>query len=227
MKRSIVTTEDGSKTIRLEEWNEHYHSTHGAIQEALHVYINAGLNFYYAQNKTETQPIRVLEAGFGTGLNALLALIWSKQHNIQLNYTGVEAYPISRDEQQALDYHEAIDGDEVKSVFDLIHKIPWNERLKVTETFSLEKRQSLFSEVDLQSEADLVFFDAFGPRVQPELWETPVLQRFYDALKPGGVFVTYSVKGTAKRAMQGLGFEVNIIEGPPGKRHMMRAIKSK
>ena len=227
MKRQIVTTEDGSKTIRLEEWNEHYHSTHGAIQEAMHVYINAGLNFYCAQHKTEAQPIKVLEAGFGTGLNALLALMWSKQHNIQLHYTGLEAYPISKDEQQALEYHQAIDGAEIKSVFDQLHKIPWNECLEISETFSLLKQQMFFSELDLHSEADVVFYDAFGPRVQPELWEAPLLEKFYDALKPGGVFVTYSVKGTAKRAMQGLGFEVDIIEGPPGKRHMMRAVKPK
>jgi tRNA U34 5-methylaminomethyl-2-thiouridine-forming methyltransferase MnmC len=227
MKRSIVTTEDGSKTIRLEEWNEHYHSTHGAIQEALHVYINAGLDFYSAQDTPKVSPIHVLEAGFGTGLNALLAMLWSDRTKTKLCYTGIEAYPISHDEQQAMEYHKAIDGVKVKSLFDQLHKIPWNERSSITEFFSLQKQQLLFAELDLQLEADVVFFDAFGPRVQPELWEMPVLQRFYDALKPGGVFVTYSVKGTAKRAMQSLGFEVDIIDGPPGKRHMMRAIKPK
>ncbi|WP_093367601.1 tRNA (5-methylaminomethyl-2-thiouridine)(34)-methyltransferase MnmD [Psychroflexus sediminis] len=223
MKRKVVTTQDGSKTIRLEEWDEHYHSTHGAIQESQHVYIEAGLNYFTA--RTQAKSISVLEAGFGTGLNALLTYSWSQKSDIQIDYRGIEAFPISEDERQALEYHQKIDGEDIESVFKKLHQAPWEDWSEISKSFRLKKQKLFFSDLDLKNEADVVFYDAFGPRVQPELWEKSVFQSFYLALKPGGIFVTYSVKGTARRALQAIGFEVDIIEGPPGKRHMMRAYK--
>lgn len=223
MKRSVVTTKDGSKTIRIEEWDEHYHSTHGAIQESMHVYIKAGLDYFLSLNQTES--ITVLEAGFGTGLNALLTEFWSASKNIEIDYLGIEAYPVSDDEIQALDYHELIDDENSKEIYEKLHQAQWEEWAQISETFRLKKLKQYFSEIELKSEADVVFYDAFGPRAQPELWEKSVFVKFHEALKPGGVFVTYCVKGTAKRALQAIGFEVDVIEGPPGKRHMMRAFK--
>ncbi|MFD0933353.1 tRNA (5-methylaminomethyl-2-thiouridine)(34)-methyltransferase MnmD [Psychroflexus salinarum] len=223
MKRSVVTTCDGSKTIRIEEWDEHYHSTHGAIQESAHVYITAGLDHFLSLNQTES--ISVLEAGFGTGLNALLTALWSASKNISIEYLGVEAYPISSEEIQALDYHKTIDAENSKEIYEKLHQVQWDEWEQMSNTFRLKKQQQYFSEIELKNVADVVFYDAFGPRVQPELWEESIFKGFYEALKPGGVFVTYCVKGTARRALQSIGFEVDIIEGPPGKRHMMRAFK--
>lgn len=223
MKRSIVTTKDGSKTIRLEEWNEHYHSTHGAVQESMHVYIRAGLDHFLT--KYQPDEISVLEAGFGTGLNALLAQEWSEKTKTHIHYTGVEAFPISEEERHALDYSKVMSAANAEDIFHQLHEARWEEVVPLTEHFKLTKHQLFFAEMEMKNVADVVFYDAFGPRVQPELWEVPVFQKFYKALKPGGVFVTYCVKGTAKRAMQSIGFEVDIIEGPPGKRHMMRASK--
>ncbi|NEV93916.1 tRNA (5-methylaminomethyl-2-thiouridine)(34)-methyltransferase MnmD [Psychroflexus sp. YR1-1] len=223
MKRQVVTTADGSKTIRIEDWDEHYHSTHGAIQEALHVYIQAGLEYFSEQHQPKS--IRVLEAGYGTGLNALLACLWSQNSNIEVDYSGMEAFPISEAERRALDYPKRLEEAQVESIYEQLHLAPWEEWSPITKTFRLKKQKLLFSELELKNEVDVVFYDAFGPRVQPELWEKPIFERFYEALKPEGVLVTYSVKGTARRALQALGFEVDIIEGPPGKRHMMRAYK--
>jgi tRNA U34 5-methylaminomethyl-2-thiouridine-forming methyltransferase MnmC len=223
MKRSVVTTKDGSKTIRIEEWNEHYHSTHGAIQESRHVYIQAGLDYFLSKNQPES--ITVLEAGFGTGLNALLAYSWAEKTKTPIHYIGIEAYPISSEEKNALHYHEALEGEEIKAIFDQLHQAEWEQEVPISKVFNLNKLKLFFNDLELKNSVDVVFYDAFGPRVQPELWEVSIFERFYEALKPGGVFVTYCVKGTAKRAMQSLGFEVDIIEGPPGKRHMMRAYK--
>lgn len=224
MKRKIVTTKDGSKTIRIEDWDEHYHSIHGAIQEAMHVYIQAGLEHYMRVNPEDS--ITVLEAGFGTGLNALLTGLWAEKNSITLDYIGLEAYPISKKEIEALDYPKVLQEKESPSIYDRIHQASWEEWVDISKGVRLQKQQLFFSDLNLNHEADVVFYDAFGPRVQPELWEAPVFERFYNALKPGGILVTYSVKGTAKRALQAIGFEVDIIEGPPGKRHMMRAYKS-
>lgn len=224
MKRSIITTKDGSKTIRMEDWDEHYHSTHGALQEAMHVYIKAGLEYYKQQNNPK--ELRVLEAGFGTGLNALLTAKWAEENQIELKYTALEAYPLGFDEVEALDYQKLTGNPKAEEVFDRIHKAEWEQWSVISETFALCKKQLFFSEFNLENQADVIFYDAFGPRVQPELWETKSFEGFYKAMTPGGVFVTYCVKGTARRALQAIGLNMEIIEGPPGKRHMMRGIKS-
>jgi len=224
MKRNIVTTSDGSKTIRIEDWDEHYHSTHGAIQESMHVYINAGLD-YFLSLYPSTESIYVIEAGFGTGLNALLTALWSVAKNIKIDYLGLEAYPISDEEIQALQYHKVLEDITSEDIYEKFHQAHWEEFEQITNTFRVKKHQAYFSAIKLKNTADVVFYDAFGPRVQPELWERSIFEGFYEALKPGGVFVTYCVKGTARRALQSIGFEVDVIEGPPGKRHMMRAIK--
>ena len=223
MKRSIVITKDGSKTIRLEDWDEHYHSIHGAIQESQHVYVKAGLDHYNELYQPKT--LKVLEAGFGTGLNALLSYFWAEHNGVYMDYTGLEAYPISDEEHLAMEYHKELVSDSTQQVYEDLHKAKWDEWTSISKSFQLKKNKIFFFDLKLKKEVNIVFYDAFGPSVQPELWETPLFQKFYEALTPGGIFVTYCVKGTARRALQAIGFKVCIIEGPPGKRHMMRAQK--
>lgn len=233
MQRKIITTADGSKTIQIEEWNEQYHSIHGAIQEANHVYITHGLLFTLDQKNALQDPgvdkqprISILEIGFGTGLNAFLTLLQAEKHQIDLHYTGVEAYPISVDEMKALNYEEALRVPEKKLLFEDLHNIPWEKDKRLTPFFTLQKQQKLFGEIKNTNQFDLIYFDAFGARVQPELWTERMFKIMFNALKPGGVLVTYAAKGSVRRAMQSVGFTVEKLPGPPGKREMLRAKKT-
>lgn len=223
MKREIIKTADGSATIYLPEWNEHYHSKHGAVQEALHVFIRTGLFNY--QEKNYPDEISILEVGFGTGLNALLTYFEAERISVKIAYTGIEAYPVSNEELLALDYAAAITEDNASEVFKKIHKADWEKSIVISPFFDLKKEKKFFSEIAATSEYDLIYFDAFGPRVQPDLWSEEVFENMYSALKSGGVLVTYSAKGSVRRAMQAAGFEVERLPGPPGKREMLRATK--
>ncbi|WCO02704.1 tRNA (5-methylaminomethyl-2-thiouridine)(34)-methyltransferase MnmD [Psychroserpens ponticola] len=237
MQRKIITTADGSKTIQIEDWNEQYHSVHGAIQEANHVYIKQGLLFFYNEHilgvsetichsepNSESHPISILEIGFGTGLNAILTLLVSEELKLNINYCGVEAYPVSTEELSQLNYAEALKIQ--SSAFVDIHKSDWETSHKVTKQFRLTKQQKFFNDIVDVNCYDVIYFDAFGARVQPELWTEVIFKKMYDALKPNGVLVTYSAKGSVKRALRAVGFSIKRLEGPPGKRHMLRAIKS-
>lgn len=237
MQRKIITTADGSKTIHIVEWDEHYHSIHGAIQEANHVFIKHGLLFfaetYRSQDETSadqkiyqdpsTANISILEIGFGTGLNAFITLLEAKKHNLRIDYVGVEAFPITSDELKALNYSEQFSGN--SDDFKKLHAIPWDVQEKITSQFTLQKQQKYFDEIDDKETFDLIYFDAFGARVQPELWTEPIFKAMYEALKPNGALVTYSAKGSVRRAMQAVGFLVEKLPGPPGKREMLRARK--
>lgn len=223
MKRKIITTSDGSKTIQIEDWNEQYHSIHGAIQEANHVFLKHGLLFY-SQIVSEPNPISILEIGFGTGLNAFLTLIEAEKLKLNINYVGVEAYPVVLDEINQLNYIELISTNH-KDEFDKMHKTSWEEQHQITSHFQLEKQQKFFKDIDAIDEFDIIYFDAFGARVQPDLWTEDIFDLMYKALKRNGVLVTYSAKGSVRRAMQAVGFTVERLPGPPGKREMLRAIK--
>lgn len=222
MKRKIITTADGSKTIHLEAWNEHYHSKHGAIQEAKHVFIKHGLHHFV--DKTECRELAILELGFGTGLNAFLTCIEAEILNLQIGYFGIEGYPVSKEEIDQLNYTELVSKDH-EGHFQSIHKCPWEEACNITSFFKLTKKKQLFSEINAQHTFDIIYFDAFGPRVQPELWTEAHFEKMYNALKENGVLVTYSAKGDVKRALKANGFTVERLQGPPGKRHMLRATK--
>lgn len=219
MKRKIITTADGSKTIQIEDWNEQYHSVHGAIQEAMHVFILHGLFCFLESHK----PISILEIGFGTGLNAFITLLESEKSNLHINYTGVEAYPVTQEEVDALNYTEQLKTN--NTLFSKLHQCNWEVLHHITPKFSLTKQQKFFKEIDAVAEYDLIYFDAFGARVQPELWTEGVFELMYKALKTKGVLVTYSAKGSVRRAMQAVGFSVEKLPGPPGKREMLRATK--
>ena len=223
MKREIIKTADGSATIYLPDWNEHYHSKHGAVQEALHVFIRTGLEHYLERSTPEKMSI--LEIGFGTGLNALLTFFEAEKRAVKISYTGIEAYPVSAEELDALDYAGMIRENNAAEVFKLLHEVVWEKRSEISPFFDLQKEKKFFSEISATSEFDLIYFDAFGPRVQPDLWSEEVFANMYKALRAGGVLVTYSAKGSVRRAMQAVGFEVERLPGPPGKREMLRATR--
>ncbi|GHC55362.1 tRNA (5-methylaminomethyl-2-thiouridine)(34)-methyltransferase MnmD [Ulvibacter litoralis] len=222
MKREFLTTGDGSVTIHLPEWDEQYHSKHGAIAEAIHVFIKTGLHHYISL--FPQKPISILEIGFGTGLNAFLTLQEAVSQNLQISYTGVEAYPIQASEIPQLNYAGLLAASETD--FLTLHTSPWEEASEVNSNFKLTKRKQFFSEIKESETYDLIYFDAFGARVQPELWTEAIFEKMYKALLPDGVLVTYAAKGSVRRAMQAVGFEVERLPGPPGKREMLRATKT-
>ncbi len=217
----MLTTDDGSTTLHIAEWNEQYHSKHGAINEAIHVFINAGLHNWLLKNKAPS--ISILEIGFGTGLNALLSLLDTKKNNIKVNYTSIEAYPLEEKEIALLNYASELGIS--TELFLKLHKTPWESKEQITSNFNLHKQKKFFSEIDDIGLYDLIYFDAFGIRVQPELWTEDIFNRMFNALKPNGILVTYAANGNARRAMKTVGFEVEKIPGPVGKREMLRAIK--
>lgn len=219
MKRRIITTGDGSKTIHIDDWNEQYHSKHGAIQEAYHVFIDRGLRLF------KKDHIHILEIGFGTGLNAFITFLEAPKKELKVDYVGVEAFPVSMDEANELDYCTQLNADDYQKVFARIHQSPWEERLLISEDFSLLKQKKDFYEVNEADLFNLIYFDAFGARVQPELWTEELFEKMFKALKKEGVLVTYAAKGSVRRALQTVGFTVERLPGPPGKREMLRAIK--
>ena len=223
MKREIIKTGDGSATIYLPDWNEHYHSKHGAVQEALHVFLKTGFDHYF-KNEDKKQ-ISILEIGFGTGLNALLTFFQAKNDGVKVNYNGVEAYPVSAEELELLNYEHLITQEGASEVFNRMHTAVWEKSIEISSFFSLKKEKKFFKEISAENEFDLIYFDAFGPRVQPELWSEEVFKNMYGSLKQNGILVTYSAKGDVRRAMLAAGFNVERLPGPPGKREMLRAIK--
>ncbi len=227
LKREIITTSDGSKTIQIKDWDEQYHSKHGAIQEAKHVFIKQGLT-HYVNNlpliEKETNKISILEIGFGTGLNAFITLIESLSYKLNINYVGIEAYPVCKGELEALNYSELI-SPKHSQLFKQLHTSNWNEPSIISSNFKLTKQKQLFFDISANNDFNIIYFDAFGPRVQPKLWTEVMFKKMYKALKNKGVLVTYSAKGSVRRAMQSVGFVVERLEGPPGKREMLRATK--
>lgn len=220
MKREIIQTLDGSTTIHIAEWDECYHSKHGAIQEAQHVFIKNGLSLFPDRN------VSILEIGFGTGLNAFITFLESKKRNQRIDYVGVEAYPISAEEILSMNYVEELNAVEQSSIFDTIHQSNWEEKIILDDDFTLTKRKQFFEEINDENKFDLIYFDAFGYRVQPELWSTAIFEKMYKALKSNGVLVTYAARGVVKRSMIEVGFTVEKLAGPPGKREMFRASKN-
>lgn len=211
MKREIIKTLDGSTTIHLQEWNECYHSKHGAIQEAKHVFIKNGLHLF------EGKPVSILEIGFGTGLNAFITFLEANEQQQTIDYTGVEAYPVASEEVLAMNYVSELEAGAFENIFKKMHECEWNQRTEITPNFSLTKRKHFFDEIDDFETFDLIYFDAFGYRVQPELWSTEIFQKMYNSLKPNGVLVTYAARGVIKRSMIEVGFTVEKLAGPPGK----------
>jgi tRNA U34 5-methylaminomethyl-2-thiouridine-forming methyltransferase MnmC len=219
LKREIFQTLDGSTTIHLPEWNESYHSKHGAIQEAYHVFISNGLSLF--QNK----PISILEIGFGTGLNTFITFLEASKTTQIIDYVGVEAYPVSPEEVLQMNYVLELNVLNHQAIFEKMHDSKWEEKIAISDNFTLTKRNQFFKDIKDTNAFDLIYFDAFGYRVQPELWSTELFKIMFNSLKPGGVLVTYAARGVVKRSMIEVGFAVEKLPGPPGKREMFRATK--
>lgn len=209
----IVATSDGSQTLRHHITGETYHSVNGAVAESTHVFIRNGFEAHPAGH------VRILEAGFGSGLNALLTLHAAEKADRSVDYTAVELYPVAPEIARGMIYSS-------DPLFVQMHDAPWNEKYRVTQEFSLTKIHGDLADTRFETIFDIVYYDAFAPDSQPELWTGEIFGRIYDALAPGGILVTYSAKGDVKRALRSAGFEVRRLEGAPGKRHMLRAVKN-
>ena len=220
MQRKIIKTGDGSHTIRIEQWDEQYHSKHGAISESYHVFIEMGLKC------VDESEISILEMGFGTGLNALITLIESDINQLDIRYTAIEAFPVAKEEWRMLNYTKQLKADQYAPSFELLHTSAWEKTVNIAENFKITKLKLDMSTYKSDSEYNLIYFDAFGYRVQPELWNPDVFKNMFQSLKDGGILVTYAAKGVVRRTLQEVGFEVERLPGPPGKREMLRARKT-
>lgn len=213
-----VLTADGTVTLYLPDKDETYHSINGALTESLHVFIDAGLKPIAHQQSS----ISILEIGFGTGLNALLSWQFARSHRVKIHYCSSEKFPLNESIFSVLHYGEKV---AMEDEFKQLHTCQWNETVKLDEYFSLEKIDQGIEEIIGIENADLVFYDAFAPRVQPELWTISIFEKIYSLMKTGGVLVTYCAKGEVKRNLKAAGFTVETLPGPPGKREMTRARK--
>lgn len=216
MKSEIVQTADGSSTIFLPEIGEHYHSTYGAVQESMHVFLSSGLE------KCSKTPLTIFEVGFGTGLNALLTADshWAKEKKI--HYITVEKYPVSETIWQQLQFPSG-----EPSLFEALHRSVWEAKTPIHHGFDLQKLQRDLLTIDFRQLPlfDLIYFDAFSPDKQPELWSLAVFEKLYRQCNPEAVLVTYCAKGQVRRNMQQAGFVAERLPGPPGKREMLRGVK--
>lgn len=218
MERTSTPTKDGSATLFAPQFNQHYHSTHGAAQESRHVFLKMGLEVCPAE------PVHILEMGLGTGLNALLTL-GSTVLERRVIYTALEAYPLVQEEWEPLDYQKLPELAPFPNAFQYLHHSPWEQPVQLADHFVLIKHKTELQHWKAYGEYHLIYFDAFSPDAQPELWTAEQFAILYNCLLSGGILVTYSAKGSVKRALQSVGFEVEKVAGPPGKREMLRAWK--
>lgn len=218
----LQSTKDGSHTLFVPDLNEHYHSTHGAMQESELVFIHNGLHHIPECIK----DVNVLEVGFGTGLNALLTVLESKKQRRKINYVAIEPEPVEKDLLEQLNYASLIGSTEAVGYFKKIHEASWIYPAFLSDYFIISKIKSRLEDVSLkENQFHLIYFDAFGPDVQPELWTEQIFAQLYKCLKINGVLVTYSCKGTVKRALKTVGFTIEKLPGPAGKREVLRATK--
>ncbi len=220
MERSLFTTEDGSHTIYLPQLDEHYHSTHGAVNESKHVFIQAGLEQVNADDPA------VLEVGFGTGLNVLLTLQKSLINKQKFRYVALEPYPLEAHIFKQLNFGAVLEFEGAGAYLQKMHEVQWDFPVFITDDFVLHKLKHTLQDTSFMEDAfDVIYFDAFAPATQPEVWSTENFEKCFQALKPGGVLTTYSSQGQVRRNMQEAGFKTEKIPGPKGKREMIRAIK--
>jgi tRNA U34 5-methylaminomethyl-2-thiouridine-forming methyltransferase MnmC len=221
--RQLVHTGDGSHSIYLPQHDEFYHSSHGALRESLHVFIKHGLEFHLVNNPGK--PIAVFEMGFGTALNALLTWQFAREKKCTVQYTSLEAFPVTPEMAASLNYIDRLNAPADATLFEQLHTCAWNMPVLLAPFFELQKHNTSL-EVFVPGELyHVVFYDAFAPRVQPELWTAAVFEKLYAMLETGGVLVTYCAKGEVKRHLKAAGFRVETLPGPPGKREMTRAHK--
>jgi len=210
----LIVTKDGSHTVFSERFGEHYHSLHGAIQESSHIFIEAGLRQHSAGS------LNILEIGFGTGLNALLSYVECLTSGKIMGYTSLELYPLSIQDIKGMNYNDVLGYEEE---FLQMHQACWGEWIEIGPAFTLHKLKLDLTTGILVDKYDLIYFDAFSPEIQPELWTEPIFEKIALACNPGAILTTYSAKGDVRRALQRVGFKVERIPGPPGKREILRA----
>tara|TARA_A100001015_G_scaffold104255_1_gene115693 strand:+ start:6188 stop:6865 length:678 start_codon:yes stop_codon:yes gene_type:complete len=223
MRKKIFKTADGSPSLIIEELKETYHSRHGALTESAYVYIEKGLDYWIENNKKN--KVDIFEMGMGTGLNAYLTYCYCKKNHIRLNYNTIEKYPLSIQEIQSLGMKNSLPHTELYHLFDWLHSSDWDKNL-FTDYFSFHKSKGDFFDSTLEKKYDVLFYDAFGYHAQPKMWQEDALQICYQMLKPGGVWVSYCAKGSVRRILDSIGFDVERLAGPPGKREILRAVKT-
>ena len=214
----VEITSDGSPTLFSEAFQAHYHSTHGALQESMHVFIHHGVKHFVAQHTP--QEISILEFGLGTGLNALLTSVFAEERNHSIYYHGIEGYPVDPSTRNKVaQLYQAYDA------YPKILECQWGKEIQISDGFTLYKEHVNFEDYIVRRKFDIIYYDAFAPSCQPELWEIPILEKTWDSLRQGGILTTFCAKGSFKRNLKALGFEVERLPGPPGKREMTRAVK--
>lgn len=221
MDKEFVITEDGSHTIYLPEMDEHYHSTHGAVQESLHVYINQGLLQFPGKE------ISILEIGFGTGLNAFLTYVFAVKNNLKVTYTSIEKFPLTEAEYSVLNYSETI-FTEHANVLKKLHQCEWNSWVSISPEFSIRKIHAdlLTMEFGSAEQFDLLYYDAFAPTKQPEMWTEELINKVSESVRKDGILVTYCAKGAVRRAFSAAGFQMERVPGPIGKKEILRGKKT-
>jgi tRNA U34 5-methylaminomethyl-2-thiouridine-forming methyltransferase MnmC len=220
--RKIITTKDGSHSLSVPSLNEQYHSIHGAKQEAEHVFLKMGLEDYAIQEDKKDVSLSIFEVGFGTGLNALLTANWAKKNNKNIDYTAIEKHPVSKEEHEQLNYGDLLG--EV-GLYNQISKAKWNVFEPINDFFKVKKMEIDLIATELPKGFDVIYFDAFAPNKQPQLWEVSVFKKMYDIMNRNALLVTYRCQGQARRNMIESGLKVEKVPGPPGKREMLRARK--
>ncbi len=217
----LFITADGSHSVATGDGSLTYHSKHGAIQESQHVFIDAALHYKALQ----TQALWVLEIGFGTGLNAFMTFLEAEKKSLQIAYTTYELFPLPVAQAQELNYPKTLAAAEFQAIFQQMHHCSWEAPHALSPTFQFQKYQQSFLTIEALAQFDIIYFDVFAPEAQPDLWDEVLLGKMYRALKPGGLMTTYCAKGVVKRRLKAVGFTVESIPGPPGKREMTRALK--
>ena len=213
----IFKTKDGSDSLFSKEFNEAYHSSFGAIQESKHIFLEAGFS------QCKKSEISVLEIGFGTGLNALLTIIYAENLNKKVNYEAIELYPISNEKILQLNYPKILNID--KNIFTQIHNLQHNTTKQINSNFEIKLIVDNHTNYNYETKFDVIYYDAFSPEKQPEMWSKEVLEKMYNCLNENGIFVTYVAKGEIRRLLIEIGFKVEKLNGPEGKRHILRAVK--
>jgi tRNA U34 5-methylaminomethyl-2-thiouridine-forming methyltransferase MnmC len=220
MKKEIILTSDHSHSIVIPAMNVTYHSTHGAIQESMHVFIEAGLNHIARRDQ-----VCIFEMGFGTGLNTLLTIAEAEKKQQKIYYETVEADPLEANLYTLLNYCEQLNRPDLQPLLELLHRCDWNAAIEITPYFTFKKNLTSLTEFSTFQHFDLIYFDAFAPEVQPELWTAALFKKIYGLMNPGGFLTTYCSKSIVRKAMAEAGLKVEKIPGPPHKREMVRAVK--
>jgi tRNA U34 5-methylaminomethyl-2-thiouridine-forming methyltransferase MnmC len=223
VKPTIVVTDDGSNTLVHPTIGAHYHSTFGAKQESDFIFIQEGIDFYV--NKLDVKSVSILEMGFGSGFNAYNTLLYGLDHKISINYCGIEKYPIEQQMIPDLDYPKVLNSEETSNLFQNMHSSKWETYQEITKDFQLKKVNTSLEDLALEEKFDIIYFDAFSPKDQPELWTEAVFEKMLSLLNPNGILVTYCSKGIVKNALRAVGFDLQRLAGPPSKRHILRATK--